>query len=382
MNILILPSWYPTKENPLSGSFFREQALALFKKGHNVIVLNATLNSRKSYLSGSNFKYTKCDDEGLKVYSYVMPSFGMARIKSLYYKVFCYNMYKVFDKIRKDYDRIDIIHAHSFMPAGRAACELGKRHNIPVVVTEHSSGVIKKELSKSELKFLKQTVAKANKFICVSQALMKSVIELTKTNKQIEVVPNLVSSLFNFDYVQNKNDHFTFVAIGNLIECKRFGITITAFSRAFYNSEVRLQIIGDGPLHNTLQLQIDNLKMQGQIQLFGALPRRETADRLKQSNALVLASTFETFGVVYIEALACGKPVIGTKNGGADSIIKPENGVIVDVDDVNQLSEAMIYVYKKRGQFKSEIISRQCLNEYSDSKVADSLIKIYCEVIR
>ena len=53
---------------------------------------------------------------------------------------------------------------------------------------------------------------------------------------------------------------------------------------------------------------------------------------LQKSNAFVLASDYETFGVVYIEAMACGNPVIGTRNGGADDIINDACGFLVDTE--------------------------------------------------
>ena len=85
--------------------------------------------------------------------------------------------------------------------------------------------------------------------------------------------------------------------------------------------------------------------MEKQIKLLGRLSRLRTAEEVKNSDAFVLASVNEPFGVVYIEALACGKPVIGSRNGGAEFIINSSNGLLVDVDNREQLAKAMKYLY-------------------------------------
>ena len=60
----------------------------------------------------------------------------------------------------------------------------------------------------------------------------------------------------------------------------------------------------------------------------------EVAEEMRRCDSFVLASEHETFGVVYIEALACGKPVIGTYNGGDEDIIKDYNGIIVEKNKI------------------------------------------------
>ena len=382
MQILIIPSWYPSPKNPLSGSFFREQAMALADAGHDVTVLNATLQDRYNYFSSDNFKLIKRMDGKLRVYLYTMPSFGAVRNSSLFYAIFKRNMFKVFKKMYNDGLNFDIIHAHSFLPAGIAACDLGERNSIPVVITEHSSGVLQKDLNKKQIAFLKSTVERADTTICVSPALKTSILALTKTEKEISVIPNMVSPLFVCDEVERRNKEFVFVSIASLIERKRIRLTIQAFCDAFQNEQnVKLYLIGDGPLITSLKHLVTDLNMEKQIKLLGRLSRLRTAEEVKNSDAFVLASVNEPFGVVYIEALACGKPVIGSRNGGAEFIINSSNGLLVDVDNREQLAKAMKYLYDNINGYDRKKISADCIATYSGEAIVRELTDIYMKLL-
>ncbi|TEB08216.1 Glycogen synthase [Pelotomaculum schinkii] len=378
MNILIIPSWYPSKSNPHIGSFFREQAIALQRAGHHVIILNATYQRKSSYFDSDNFKLKILNDEGVKVYSYVTPSFGIVRAKRL----MCWNFFRrirrIYHRIIADGEKINIIHAHSFMPAGYGAYKLGKVYDIPVVVTEHSSGVINKNISPFEINLLKKCVDGTASFICVGEGLKKRVIELTKTNKMIHVIPNMVSPLFKYKEKSKQAKNFLFLAVGNLTARKRFGMTIDAFIEAFKGNEnVKLKIVGGGPLYDELKNQIDKSNMSKQITLLGALSREETAQQMQDCDAFILVSAYETFGVVYIEAMACGKPVIGTRNGGADWIINKNNGILIDVDNKEQLVQAMKRMITRYKNYRKEDISKETISQYSEISVVKKLNGIY-----
>ncbi|WHY77377.1 glycosyltransferase [Neobacillus sp. WH10] len=383
MNILIIPSWYPSKSNPLSGSFFREQAISLHKAGHKVIVVNVSFQDRRGYFDVDNFKLKKFYDEGVIVYSYTIPAFGLGRAKRLMISNFYKRLNRVYRKIVEDGEQVDIIHAHSYMPAGYCACKIGEMNNIPVVITEHSSKIINKDLSPIEVNYLKKCLEMAECFICVGDGLKQSVIELTGTNKKIEVVPNMVSSLFQYKEKNRHLDDFIFCSVGNLIGRKRFGLTINAFTKSFKgNGNIKLQIIGGGSLYNELKEQIDNLGMNEQIFLLGEMDREKVKHQLQACDTFVLASANETFGVVYIEALACGKPVIGTRNGGAEWIINEDNGVLVDVDNEVQLADAMLKMVNNYNDYHKNEISRATISQYGEKPVTSRLNLIYERCIK
>lgn len=135
-------------------------------------------------------------------------------------------------------------------------------------------------------------------------------------------------------------------------------------------------------MYNELKEQIDNLGMNEQIFLLGEMDREKVKHQLQACDTFVLASANETFGVVYIEALACGKPVIGTRNGGAEWIINEDNGVLVDVDNEVQLADAMLKMVNNYNDYHKNEISRATISQYGEKPVTSRLNLIYERCIK
>ena len=381
MTVLIVPSWYKAGSGAQLGSFFREQAFALQKRGVTTIIADASLQDRNVSLQGQ-FQLRKINDEGLLTYTYTTPSFGGWRVP-WFGALLCYNnLKKLYRKIIADGIKIDVIHAHSFFPAGIAAIRLGQKYNIPVVITEHSSDLVEKIATEPQIHYLKECVEKAAAFICVGHALKRSVVELTSTEKPVVVIPNMVDKMFTINS-QPQTEVYSFVSVGNLIERKRMDLVIKAFASAFSKEEsVFLKIIGDGELRQDLEALAQELGVARKVSFTGRLPRTEVAAQLADNNGFVLASNSESFGVVYIEALACGLPVIGTRNGGADDIITDECGCLVDTNNSQQLAEAMRYVYEHRDQYDKDTLAANCQANFGEDVVCNRIIEIYQRIAK
>ena len=114
----------------------------------------------------------------------------------------------------------------------------------------------------------------------------------------------------------------------------------------------------------------------------GLCSREEIAKQLKQCDCFVLASQSETFGVAYIEALAMGVPVIATKCGGPEAFVNEKNGLMVNVNDVEELTEALIYMYNNINMYDRKSISIEIQNKFSSEVVANKIINIYKEYLK
>lgn len=381
MNILIVPTWYQNEKNSVLGSFFREQALALSKCGHNVFLADATFQSLNNLKSDRLFKLCKYNDEGIQTYSFVVPSFGLMRTPSGGLNLFYSNLLRIYNALCSDGIKIDVIHAHVSFLAGVAATRLGKKFNIPVVITEHSSLVLTGKLTNKRVDFLSEALENSDKFICVSSSLKEAVKRLTKTDKPIEIIPNLVNPIFNFEQNDN-NEQFSFISIGNLIKSKRFDLTLRAFAKIYnQNNEVKLVIIGDGILKKDLEQLAFNLGVSEAVCFKGRLSREDVSQELKKSNVFILPSDFETFGVVYIEALACGCPIIATKNGGANYIVQESNGLLIDVNNEQQLFEAMIRMFNDYDKYNRSSISADCHATYGEKSFVTRILQIYNSIL-
>jgi len=383
MNLLIVPSWYPSRGAPLNGIFFREQAIALSKGGHNVTLIDVSFHGRHDLFNSKNFHMSYQNDEGVHVYAFKIPSFYLlSRISFLAFFIFKTLLFFVYIKIINKGSNFDVIHAHSFFPAGYCVCYLSKKYCIPFVVTEHSTGVLQKDLTNCQLNKLNYTIENSCKFICVSDSLRKTVEELSHNRDKLIVIPNMFSSDFVYSKrnIQKENE-FLFLTIGLLNERKRHSFTIKCFEKAFKDkSNVKLRIAGSGVLYEMLHKQIQENDLSEKIQLLGHLNRKQIKNELNNCDAFILASDYETFGIVYIEAMACGRPVIATRNGGADDIINDTNGVLIEVDNEEQLVNAFKYMYQNADKYDRKKIAVDCYAKYSEEAVVKQLSDIYKEI--
>ena len=98
---------------------------------------------------------------------------------------------------------------------------------------------------------------------------------------------------------------------------------------------------------------------------------------MMNSDCFVLSSNFETFGVVLIEALACGLPLIATKCGGPEDIINKQNGILMDVENQLQLEDAMITMYKNAHNYDKEKLRNYAKEKFGEKTFIENVIKYY-----
>ena len=164
--------------------------------------------------------------------------------------------------------------------------------------------------------------------LAVSEALSRVVNSLAGIDR-CQVVPNFIDfQFFTLPPVPRRQESFTFLCVCNLVRVhKRVDRLIRAFARASaVRPWSRLVIVGEGPDEAALRVLAHQCGVAQSVEFTGALPPAGVRERMWQANAFVLASAFETFGVVLVEALATGIPVISTRSGGAEDIVEPGLG--------------------------------------------------------
>ena len=196
------------------------------------------------------------------------------------------------------------------------------------------------------------------------------------------VIHNIVD-VSNFQYVKReKRDKYAFVSVGNLIQIKGFDLLIEAFAEAFKDDKsVSLKIVGDGPERYNLQNIANQCNVNDKITFLGEICREKLRDVYKESDAFVLTSRSETFGVAYIEAMTTGIPVIATACGGPNDFVNEQNGYLIPVDDKNALIDALKKMRDNAYSFNSLEISEMCANKFSPENIANLLVSLYKEII-
>lgn len=378
MKILIVSDGYPENDTSLSGIFAFDQAKALKAFGHDVLFVSIDLRSirrkRKFGLS-----WIKKDE--ISIINYSIP-LGRVPVKLLLYfgkKI----LIRIYPEILNKFGKPDVIHAH-FTIYGNIASILKEKYSLPLVITEHSSDINSENITEKTIKLGFDTYPKANIVISVSSILSRRIN--MNWNIYSTVIPNIVDTK-NFIYSENNidkkkiKDNFLFLSVGRLDNNKGFDLLLSAFKNANFNNNIRLKIVGQGILFKELKKEIYNNGLHNQIDLIGQISRENIAKLMQSSDAFVLASRAETFGVVFIEAMSAGLPVIATTCGGPEDFVDDSNGILVPVNDVVALTDAFIKMYKTANNYNRNNIASSTQQKFSPNAIASKLTDIYIDVI-
>lgn len=379
MRIFIVPSWYPNELNNIRGVFFKEQAQALLKSGIEIVVLYPELRSLKEIGKYTSKGIVKSLEDGVLTYRYNSYNY-FPKISFYPYIINKIILKKLYSKAVKENGEPDLIHAHSTLWGGVAASNIVKKINVPLIITEHSSAFGRYKLSKFKKKIVKNAILNSSELLAVSD-MLKNEMHKYSSNKEIKVVPNMIDTeMFTLKGPNSFNDKFRFFSAGFLNYNKGMDLLIKAFN-VFKDLEVELIIAGDGVELNKLMDLTNLLGLEKQVIFLGRISRDDMKIQMQKCNSFVLASRYETFGVVYAEALACGKPVIATKCGGPEMIVNDENGILVSKENIDELSRAMLRMFNNIQNFDSTKIRKKCLEKYSEKTIVNELNSIYYEVV-
>lgn len=372
MYALIIGRAFPDEKTGMMGIFEFEQAVALKKAGIKTAYAFCDTRSLKLLRT---FNFISLEQDGVPVYGYHFPIGGLPKVLFEWLKEKKFN--QTLNNLIKEQGVPDIIHIHfPLLNLTSKIWEMIKALNKPIIVTEHWSKVQTKQLEPYRVDLLKKIVHESDAFMCVGEQLRKSVMELTYTNKEIRIMPNMVKPIFHYNDKKTQDKTYRFIAIGRLVKNKRVDFLINAFTEAFRdNQHVMLEVVGDGTMFKEIQKQINDLGMSDRIIMHGFVSREETAKLLRESDAFVSASILETFGVPFIEAMASGKPIIGVENGPVDNYINKDNGKLFRQDDIESLATTLNNIY--RSNFDGKKIARNANDLFSESAVADQIIDIY-----
>lgn len=374
MNILFLPSWYESEEMPGSGIFFSEQVKALKEAGNSVTVVIVDIVNYPYKCKTKKFCILEQIRDGIEVYRIKIPSYCTGQLPFVFFNYYYYYYSKLMYHLEKKGYQFDVIYAHSFWHAGYIGTLLKKKYNIPLIVQEHRSQLLTGEFRPLVNKYLKKTVLESDVFYCVSERLKEEVYKRTKVESKIKILPNMVNEIFTFKELPINSD-FIFTFIGTLNKRKRIMFLIKAFEK-FCTKNTKMLIVGAGPEKNELEEYIlKSPVLINNVKLLGFLDRGQIVDVLSKSNVFILPSAYETFGVVYIEAMAIGRPIIATKNGGANDIINDSNGYLIDVDNEEQLINAMRNMINNYNKFNLKKISQECIENYSKFAVIGKVLQ-------
>ncbi|MCD6600088.1 MAG: glycosyltransferase [Dehalococcoidia bacterium] len=416
LRILFLPAWYPSEDNPVYGIFVREyaKAAALY---NDIVVLYVYWDQHPQ--PRGLYRISDEVEEGIRtirvkcggVFSYFWHKFvskssareqkteslpnskiktGIARklfmtplvvgANFLYY----WSILAAFRKLVREGWRPDIIHAHVFT-AGVSAVTLGKLYRIPIVITEHYTGFPRHILGLSGRIRARFAMNRARIILPVSNALENAIKDYGIKNK-FQVIPNVVNTdMFHLPFFQNMknyNEIKQLLLVANISPQKGIPYLLEALKQIKNErQDFRLDIVGEGQNRKEYEGLTKTLGLENMVKFHGRKSKEEVAEFMRRCDFFVQPSLYETFGVVYIEAMACGKPVIATNLPVLRDLINEDRGILVPSKDVYALAQAVDYMLDHYNDYSKEKISNYVKEKFSCKVVGGEIDKVYKQIL-
>lgn len=285
--------------------------------------------------------------------------------------------------LKARWGRPDIVHAHNAWLAGTSVMPVAVIDGIPYCLTEHSTFYARNLIPERFFPLLMKVYGQAAASMVVSPALGALLEDKGLLPDGWRYFPNVLDPLFEGAELpaHPASAGRRFLNIAELTEKKGQTYLLRAFALACKGDpEASLVIAGDGDLRDELHAEARRLDISGQVIFTGRIDRGEVLRQMQACDVFVLPSLVETFGVVVIEAMACGKPVVATKCGGPENILLDEHGALVPPGDAEALASAMSHVMETRADYDAASIRQYALLKFGSESFADNLIGIY-EVI-
>ena len=384
MKVLFVTPWYPSKDNPVSGNFVREMAKSV-SNYVEVAVFHPKGCSKVGKSKIINFSVE--NNRKLKIFRVY---FWRSKVPMFSTLLFLFSMFTGLLKTVKVFQP-NLIHAHVYF-AGFVSIIVGRIAGIPVIVTEHAEILdyykeykFRRLRDLLKIKIAELTFNNAALLAPVSKSLQRHV-ESFGIVKNFVVIPNVINVDF-FRCIKNEANHDSankkvIIFIGGLIPRKGIPYLLEAIKiLSSKRADFCLKIVGDGPFRSEYQEMSKKLGITNLVEFVGRVSDEEKLKLLCNSHFLVLPSLYETFGVVLIEAMACGKPVITTDSGGQKEVVNKKTGLVVPVRNSRALASAMEYMLDNLHLYQSHKISKYARMKYNYLSVGKLLHSIYENLI-
>lgn len=372
MKILLLTHSYPDKTNSWRGSFIKEQADALGLDNLVTVVFFKIDIEHFALLAPYNFSKNKIGN--LTEYTVTIKR-SLPFVNQLN---FLYKTYKFIEKEILSHEKPDLIHCHLTYPAGLLGTILQKRIKIPNFITEHSR-IESYFRSWFHKKCVIYSLKNATCIISVSNSLKAKILQLS--DRPVNVIQNIVDTC-KFHLASPKSG--TTLNIGFLggLGTENKGLDILLKAATFLKKkDFFLHIGGTGILLNNYKALSKELGIDGSCNFYGEISRNEVADFYSRLDIFVLPSRNETFGVVLIEAMACGLPVIATKCGGPQEIVTQETGILIEKDNPRELAEAIEIMYDNLHKYDKEAIRSYADRKFGQSAFIENINQLYITIL-
>lgn len=285
-------------------------------------------------------------------------------------------------------NRYDVINTHFAVPSGPLGYVLGKLFRIPNVLSLHGADIYdpSRKISPHRHWFFKRAVNfilnRADSVVAQSSNTRDNAVKYFNPRKEVGIIPLAfhppVLGKITRKELSLKNEDFLLITIGRLIKRKAIDVMIAALG-SVRDEKVKLLIAGDGPEKEYLAAQARELGIEKRIIFLGYVTDEEKYRYISQSDVFISTSLHEGFGIVFMESMFCGLPIICTNYGGqTDFLVHEENALLMDVGNVAQCAEHVRRFMKDRRLYRyCAVNNRKKVREFYAESVAGRYLDLF-----
>jgi N-acetyl-alpha-D-glucosaminyl L-malate synthase BshA len=330
------------------------------------------------------------------------------RLKKMYHNIFSHevevNQYSVFQYPPYDIalaskiaevavlENLDVLHVHYAIP--HAVCAILAREmsgrDLKIVTTLHGTDITVLGYDPSLTDAIRFGIEKSDYVTAVSNSLISQTHDLIKPKKDIDCVYNFIDTRVNKRTDSSKlrqefgilPEEKVIIHVSNFRPVKRVPDVIKVFAGIQEQMPAKLLLVGDGPEMKTVCSLAGELGIRDKVLLLGKQERVE--ELYSMSDLMLLLSEKESFGLVALEAMACGVPCIGTNVGGIPEVIVDGNtGFICELGNITTITEKAIELLsnpERHRQFAINSIER-AEQKFSAEQIVSEYENIYYKLV-
>lgn len=389
--ILVIPSWYPNKDQTSGGSQFREQS-EFFLQRYDVRVLFGTKSNLSSlkWIKQNGLKHAtplvqETTQVGLLEHRFEYKSFFKDERHQVGAMIQGYR--EALEEIVKTGWKPDVIHARCTDPAGVIAVHLSKLLDIPWALSEHQVFALGNH-SAYKAKIMRRAINSANIVTVVSQHQLRSLVA-HYIYRPLLVTGNLVDErkfphapgcnvstpfkILSVMYPSPIKDPETFFkAIAELVNKGHSDIEVTVIGKELFTKD---------NIERFTKL-IQKYGLEPYCTVIPFVPNDRLAEYYTAADVFVSTSLAETFGIAVREAMMVGKPVVCTASGGVDDDIHDFNGIKVDIYDYEGIANALIKIKTGKVAYDPAQIRNYVLLRYGRAAYLERFSAIFNSLLK
>lgn len=359
---------YPTVGG--SGAIATELGKKLAEKGHEIHFISSSLPFRLNKMY-PNIYYHQVEVNQYSVFQY--PPYDIALAS------------KMAEVINRE--GLELLHVHYAIP--HAVCAILAKQmsekDIKIVTTLHGTDITVLGYDPSLTDAIRFGIEKSDVVTAVSNSLIAQTYDLIKPEKPIQIVYNFIDEqvyrLTNSSYLREeygiKSDEKIVIHVSNFRGVKRVQDVVKAFAKIAQSIPAKLLLVGDGPEMTVICRLVNQFGLSEKVLFLGKQDNLEELYSI--SDLMLLLSEKESFGLVALEAMACGVPCIGTNVGGIPELISNEkNGFLCELGHIETIAKKGISLLTDEAMHKR--FSAEAINSAYRNFRAELIVSQYEDI--